>query len=137
MINNVVLAGRLVKPVEVLYTPKGTAYGRFTLAVNRRFAGQDGQREADFISCVIWQKSAEALAKYTTKGTAIGVEGRLQTRSYTNKEGKKVYTMEVICENFSFLESKNKGNAVPSVTEADAVAAFGDVMAISDESLPF
>ncbi|MBR8699060.1 single-stranded DNA-binding protein [Enterococcus casseliflavus] len=106
MINNVVLVGRLTKDPDLKYTGNGTAVATFTLAVNRNFTNQSGEREADFISCVIWRKPAETLANYAKKGVLIGVTGRIQTRSYDNQQGQKVYVTEVIADNFQLLESK-------------------------------
>ena len=84
----------------------GTAVAAFTLAVNRNFTNQSGEREADFINCVIWRKPAETLANYAKKGVLIGVTGRIQTRSYDNQQGQKVYVTEVVADNFQLLESK-------------------------------
>lgn len=106
MINNVVLVGRLTKDPDMKYTSNGTAVATFTLAVNRNFTSADGTREADFINCVIWRKPAETLANYAKKGVLIGVTGRIQTRSYDNQQGQKVYVTEVIADNFQLLESK-------------------------------
>lgn len=106
MINNVVLVGRLTKDPDLKYTGSGTAVATFTLAVNRNFTNQSGEREADFINCVIWRKPAETLANYAKKGVLIGVTGRIQTRSYDNQQGQKVYVTEVIADNFQLLESK-------------------------------
>lgn len=106
MINNVVLVGRLTKDPDLKYTGNGTAVATFTLAVNRNFTNQSGEREADFINCVIWRKPAETLANYAKKGVLIGVTGRIQTRSYDNQQGQKVYVTEVITDNFQMLESK-------------------------------
>lgn len=106
MINNVVLVGRLTKDPDLKYTGSGTAVATFTLAVNRNFTNQSGEREADFINCVIWRKPAETLANYAKKGMLIGVTGRIQTRSYDNQQGQKVYVTEVIADNFQLLESK-------------------------------
>ena len=102
MINNVVLVGRLTKDPDLKYTASGTAVSTFTLAVNRNFTNQSGNREADFINCVIWRKSAETLANYAKKGT-----GRIQTRSYENQQGQRVYVTEVVVENFQLLESRS------------------------------
>ncbi|MGM0122657.1 single-stranded DNA-binding protein [Enterococcus sp. AZ194] len=107
MINNVVLVGRLTKDPDLRYTASGTAVATFTLAVNRNFTNQSGNREADFINCVIWRKSAETMANYARKGTLLGVTGRIQTRSYDNQQGQKVYVTEVIAENFQLLESRS------------------------------
>lgn len=106
MINNVVLVGRLTKDPDLRYTSSGTGVATFTLAVNRNFTSADGTREADFINCVIWRKPAETLANYAKKGVLIGVTGRIQTRSYDNQQGQKVYVIEVIADNFQLLESK-------------------------------
>ena len=107
MINNVVLVGRLTKDPDLRYTASGTGVATFTLAVNRNFTNQDGNREADFINCVIWRKSAETLANYAKKGTLLGVTGRIQTRSYENQQGQRVYVTEVVAENFQLLESRS------------------------------
>ncbi|MGM0174119.1 single-stranded DNA-binding protein [Enterococcus sp. DIV0800] len=108
MINNVVLVGRLTKDPDLKYTASGTGVATFTLAVNRNFTNQDGNREADFINCVIWRKSAETLANYAHKGTLLGVTGRIQTRNYENQQGQRVYVTEVVAENFQLLESRAK-----------------------------
>jgi len=106
MINNVVLVGRLTKDPDLRYTSSGTGVATFTLAVNRNFTSADGNREADFINCVIWRKPAETLANYAKKGALIGVTGRIQTRSYDNQQGQRVYVTEVVADNFQLLESK-------------------------------
>lgn len=106
MINNLTLVGRLTKDPDLKYTGNGIAVATFTLAVNRNFTNQSGEREADFINCVIWRKPAETLANYAKKGVLIGVTGRIQTRSYDNQQGQKVYVTEVIADNFQLLESK-------------------------------
>jgi single-strand DNA-binding protein len=107
MINKVILTGRLTKDVELKYTPSGVAVGTFSLAVNRPFKNEKGESETDFINCVVWRKQAETMANHLKKGSLIGVDGRLQTRSYENNEGKRIFVMELIVENFTFLESKN------------------------------
>lgn len=106
MINNVTLVGRLTKDPELRYTANGTGVATFTLAINRNFTNQAGEREADFVQCVIWRKPAETLANYARKGTLLGVTGRIQTRSYDNQQGQRVYVTEVVAENFQLLESK-------------------------------
>ena len=108
MINNVVLVGRLTKDLDLRYTSNGTAVATFTVAVNRQFTNQKGEREADFINCVIWRKPAENMANFTRKGSLVGVEGHIQTRSYENQQGQRVYVTEIVVETFSLLESKNK-----------------------------
>lgn len=111
MINNVTLVGRLTKDPDLKYTSSGTGVATFTLAVNRNFTSADGNREADFINCVIWRKSAESLANMAKKGSLIGVTGRIQTRSYDNQQGQKVYVTEVVADNFQMLESKNSNSS--------------------------
>lgn len=106
MINNVVLVGRLTKDPDLRYVSNGSAVATFTLAVNRNFTNQSGEREADFILCVIWRKQAENLANFAKKGSLIGVVGRIQTRSYDNQQGQRQFVTEVICDNFQLLESK-------------------------------
>lgn len=108
MINNVVLVGRLTKDLDLRYTSNGTAVATFSIAVNRSFTNQNRQRDADFINCVIWRKSAESMANFTRKGSLVGIEGHIQTRSYDNQQGQKVYVTEVVVESFSLLEPKNK-----------------------------
>lgn len=105
MINRAVLTGRITKDPELRYTQNGTAVVQFTLAVDRQFRNQDGEREADFINCVIWRKSAENFANFTHKGSKIGVDGRIQTRSYENQQGNRVYVTEVIVDSFALLDS--------------------------------
>ena len=112
MINRVVLVGRLTKDPELRYTPNGVAVATFTLAVNRIFANQNGEREADFISCQVWRKTAENVANYLRKGSLIGIEGRIQTRNYENQEGKRVYVTEVIADSVQFLETRNANTGV-------------------------
>lgn len=107
MLNRVVLVGRLTKDPDLRYTANGTAVANFTVAVNRPFTNQQGDREADFINCVIWRKQAENLANYMGKGSLIGVDGRIQTRSYDGQDGKRVYVTEVVADTVQFLESRN------------------------------
>jgi single-strand DNA-binding protein len=109
--NRVILVGRLTKDPDLRYTPNGIAVATFTLAVNRAFANQQGDREADFINCVIWRKQAENVAKYLKKGSLAGVDGRLQTRNYDGQDGKRVYVTEVLAESVQFLEPRNTTEA--------------------------
>lgn len=106
MINRAVLTGRLTRDPELRYTTSGTAVVSFTLAVDRQFRNQNGDRDADFVNCVIWRKSAENFSNFTHKGSLVGVEGRIQTRNYENQQGVRVYVTEVVVENFSLLESR-------------------------------
>ena len=110
MINNVVLVGRLTKDMDLRYTGNGTAVATFTIAVPRTFKNEQGERETDFINCVIWRKAAENMANFTHKGSLVGVEGRIQTRNYENAEGRRIYVTEILVENFSLLESRNSQN---------------------------
>jgi single-strand DNA-binding protein len=112
MMNRVVLVGRLTKDPDLRYTPNGVPVATFTLAVNRPFSSQAGEREADFINCVVWRKPAENVANFLKKGSLAGVDGRIQTRNYEGQDGKRVYVTEVQAESVQFLEPKNaSGNA--------------------------
>lgn len=106
MINRVVLVGRMTRDPELRRTQQGDAVTSFTLAVNRNFTSRDGQQQADFINCVVWRKPAENVERYCSKGSLVGVEGRIQTRSYDNSQGQKVYVVEVICDSVQFLETR-------------------------------
>ena len=157
--NKVVLMGRLTRDPEVRYSQgeNTLAIARYTLAVDRRFK-RDGEQSADFINCVVWDKQAENLVKYQKKGNQIAVEGRIQTRNYDDKDGKKVYVTEILASNISFLDSKGTGatgntsfnnlpeppmvdtssNNMETVSvEKDPFEAFGDSIEISDNDLPF
>lgn len=151
MINNVVLVGRLTKDPDLRYTSNGTGVATFTLAVNRNFTNQSGNREADFINCVIWRKSAESLASYAKKGTLLGVVGRIQTRKYENQQGQRIYVTEVVAENFQLLESRSTTESRESLDKSDQTisdeqdnsfdpskAPFEGInIDISDDDLPF
>ena len=108
MINNVVLVGRLTRDPELRRTSQGDAVTSLTLAVNRNYTSQDGQQQADFINCVVWRKLAENVERYCSKGSLVGVTGRIQTRCYDNAQGQKTYVVEVICNSVQFLETKKK-----------------------------
>ena len=149
MINRTVLVGRLTRDPELRYTQGGTAVASFTLAVNRQFTNSQGEREADFINCVIWRKAAENFANFTNKGSLVGIDGHLQTRNYENKQGQRVYVTEVVVENFSLLESKNASSndntnnnpnnqpKKPNNNTSDPFANNSKPIDISDDSLPF
>lgn len=111
MLNRVILIGRLTRDPELRYTPAGVAVTQFTLAVDRPFTSQGGEREADFIPVVTWRQLAETCANYLRKGRLTAVEGRIQVRNYENNEGKRVYVTEVIADNVRFLESNREGGA--------------------------
>ncbi|AYM03599.1 single-stranded DNA-binding protein [Levilactobacillus brevis] len=110
MINRVVMTGRLTKDPELRYTQSGVAATTFNLAVDRRFKNQNNEREADFVNCVVWRKSAENFANFFHKGSLVGVEGRIQTRNYENQQGQRIYVTEVVVEDFAFLEPMNRSN---------------------------
>lgn len=110
MLNRVVLVGRLVKDPEMKYTQSGVAVTTITLAVNRPFKNQSGENEADFIRCIVWRKQAENVANYLSKGSLAGVDGRIQTRNYDDRDGKRVFMTEVVAESVQFLESKKSTN---------------------------
>ncbi|WP_019536855.1 single-stranded DNA-binding protein [Paenibacillus ginsengihumi] len=104
MLNRVILIGRLTRDPELRYTPSGVAVTQFTLAVDRPFTSQSGQREADFIPIVVWRQQAEHCANYLRKGRLAAVDGRIQVRNYDNNEGRRVYVTEVIADNVRFLD---------------------------------
>lgn len=164
--NKAILIGRLTKDPELRYTNSNRAVCQFTVAIDRPFTNQStGQREADFINVVAWDKTGENVGKYMTKGRLIAVEGRIQTRNYDNNEGKKVYVTEVVASNVQFLESKGASqnnasfNEMPEPpvektpydfaddsnetsndsmsTEKDPFESFGEQIEISDNDLPF
>lgn len=110
MINNVVLVGRLTKDPELRYSSSNIPMVYFTIAVNRAFSSQNGERQADFIGCVAFRKQAENMARFLAKGSLIGVEGRIQTRNYQGKDGNMVYVTEVVANSVQFLESKSSTN---------------------------
>ena len=156
--NKAILIGRLTKDPELRTTPTGRNVCQFSVAVSRNFTNANGEREADFINCVVWDKQAENLVKYQKKGNQIAVEGRIQTRNYDDKDGKKVYVTEILASNISFLDSKGTGatgntsfnnlpeppmvdtssNNMETVSvEKDPFEAFGDSIELSDNDLPF
>ena len=144
--NKVILMGRLTRDPEVRYGgANNSAVARFSLAVDRRFKRDGDEQTADFINCVAFGKTAEFLEKYARKGTKFVVEGRIQTGSYTNKEGQKVYTTDVVCENVEFAESKNSqggGNSsfdggAGFAPSSDAGDGFMNIPDGIDEELPF
>lgn len=108
MLNRIILIGRLTRDPELRYTSSGIAVTQFTLAVDRPFTSQQGEREADFIPIVTWRQLAETCANYLRKGRLTAVEGRIQVRSYDNNEGRRVYVTEVVADNVRFLESGNR-----------------------------
>lgn len=165
--NKVILIGRLARDPEMRTTPSGVATTSFTIAVQRNYANAQGDREADFISCVAWRKQAENIAKYCSKGSQVAVDGRIQTRNYDAQDGTKRYVTEVIADNVSFLggrstssesssyaannynnvsntndsmSSNNFGGSNDIVTtnlSEDPYANMGSEVALSDDDLPF
>lgn len=142
--NKVQLVGRLTRDPEVRYSTgeNSTAIARFSVAVNRRLKNAEGQYEADFINCVAFGKSGEFIEKYFRKGMAIGLTGRIQTGSYTNKEGVKVYTTEVVVEESEFVESKGNGEGNHPTSRPTPSSASGSDFVnipdgVEDEALPF
>ncbi len=159
--NKVFLIGRLTRDPELRYTGSNTAVATFSLAVNRNFSNQNGERETDFINIVVWRKQAENVKNYLTQGSQAAVEGRIQTRSYDDNNGQKRYVTEVVADNVEFLGSKNSSNnsnnlnasnkeagptpydfgdaPEPKGTDVDSnpFANFGANIEISDDELPF
>ena len=153
-INNVVLVGRMTRDAELRYTPSNVAVATLTLAVNRPFKNQNGEHEADFINVVIWRQQAESLANWAKKGALIGITGRIQTRSYDNQQGQRVYVTEVVAESFQLLESRsvresqgqggysapsNQAPTQPTPDFSRQENPFGQTnpLDISDDDLPF
>lgn len=131
MINNVVLVGRLTKEIEFKKTQSGISTVQFTVACDRRFKNEQGEKQADFINCVAWRQSAEYLSNYAKKGDRVGVTGRIQTRSYNDNQGNKRYVTEVVAENVEIYSSK-------STNKADVeTKSIGDEIVIMEDELPF
>ena len=138
MINNVVLIGRLTRDAELRYTPSNIAVATFNLAVNRNFKNDNGNREADFINVVMWRQQAENFANWVKKGNLVGITGRIQTRSYDNQQGQRVYVTEVVAESFQILEKKdNSANNASMENQILPNFEKTNPMDISDDDLPF
>ena len=152
MLNSVCLVGRLTSDAELRYTPSNVAVATFTLAVNRNRKSENGEREADFINVVIWRQQAENLANWAKKGALIGITGRIQTRSYDNQQGQRVYVTEVVAESLQLLESRTAregqgGNynspyqapaqSTPNFAREESSFGANNPMDISDDDLPF
>ena len=148
--NRVMLIGRLTAKPELRYTSSNVPYARFSLAVNRTFSNQNGERETDFINIIIWRKQAENVCNFLDKGSLVSVEGRIQTGSFNDKDGNKRYTMDVVADNVQFLESKSQSqkragddvspydyqDAPTGVdVDSDPFADFGDSVSIDDNFL--
>ena len=159
--NKVVLIGRLTRDPELRYTGSNTPVATFSLAVNRNFTNQQGEREADFINIVVWRKQAENVKNYLSQGSQVAIDGRIQTRTYDDQNGQRRYITEVVADNVEFLGSKNSSNnsnnnvassnnseptpydfgpaPEPKGTDVDSnpFADFGSSIEISDDELPF
>ncbi len=152
--NKVILMGRLTSKPELRYTPSNVAYTRFSVAINRPFARQDGTRETDFINVVAWNKNAETIARYFDKGRQICLEGSIRTSNYTDKDGNKRYTTDVNLDSFEFVEKKSSSDGSSNIEtpydfqnnepanadnginiENDPFADFGDSVSIDDNFL--
>lgn len=144
MLNKVILIGRTTRDAELRYTPSGTAVTQFTLAVDRPFSNQSGEKEADFIPVVTWRQLAETCANYLKKGRLTAVEGRIQIRNYENNEGKRVYVTEIIADNVRFLEgnkdrsqSQDQDSSNYQRNNNDPFSDDGKPIDISDDEFPF
>ena len=145
--NKVILMGRLTRDAEIRYSQgeSSTAIARFSLAVDRRFRRDNDEQTSDFINCVAFGRTAEFLERFGRKGTKFVLEGRIQTGSYTNKDGQRVYTTDVVAENVEFAESKNNSSAgndfggAPSAPSPSGAAGDGfmNIPEGIDEELPF
>lgn len=134
MINHVVVVGRLTKKPELKFTATGTKYTQFIVAVQRNFKNKSGEYEADFINCLMWRTVAENFVKFTEKGSLVGIEGRIQTRSY-DKDGKPVYITEVLADGFSLLETKKVVEARSNQPVFNSNEA--EPIEFSEDDLPF
>ncbi|MGI6145024.1 MAG: single-stranded DNA-binding protein [Clostridia bacterium] len=130
MLNRAILIGRLTKDPELRYTPNGVAVASFTLAVDRPFTNQQGEREADFIPVVVWRKQAENCANYIGKGSLVAVEGRIQVRTYDAKDGQRRWVTEVVADNVRFLDKR--GN-----TNLQDIGMIGSEVEYNEEDIPF
>lgn len=136
--NKVIILGRLTSKPELRYTTSNTAYTRFRVAVNRSFTNEDGKRDADFINVISWRKQAETVCKYFDKGSQIAIEGRLQSGNYEDEDGNKRSSLDVVLENFEFVDSKKKETSVevePVTDEPDPFAEFGEEISIEGDFL--
>lgn len=135
MLNQVALIGRLTRDVELRKTQAGKEVGQFILAVNRNYKNAQGDVDADFIACQVW-RNADVLSKYTHKGSLISITGQIKTGSYDNKQGQRVYTTDIVVDQFDFLESKNSG-AQPKQSNHQPQQNDDQTSIISGDDLPF
>jgi single-strand DNA-binding protein len=144
-LNRVILIGRLTRDPELRYTPSGVAVTQFTLAVDRPFTGQGGEKEADFLPIVTWKQLAELCANHLKKGRLTAVEGRIQIRNYENNEARRIYVTEIVADNVRFLDSGNGDNSrrsnnqspPPRNNNQDPFHDDGKPIDIGDDDLPF
>lgn len=150
MINRVILVGRLTKDPEFKMTPSGVAVARFILAVNRTHTNNQGQREADYVSIVVWRRQAEIANQYLHKGSLVGIDGKIQTGSYEGQDGKRVYTTDVVAESVQFLETQKQEKTMSEFQNSykqqpnnfvkhqeDPFANMGGKIDITEDDLPF
>ena len=140
--NKVCLTGRITKNIELKYNQNNVAITSFTLAVTRKFKNQNGEYESDFINCIAYKSTAELLNKYVKKGDLLGIEGRIQTRNYEDKDGKRVYVTEVIVDSIDFLqsrkdESKQETENTKQKLSDDVFSEFGSSIEITDDDVAF
>lgn len=136
MLNRVILVGRLTRDPDLRYTPNGgVAVVRFTVAVNRKFTNQQGEREADFINIVAWRALAENCGNYLKKGSLVAIEGRIQTRSYENQEGRTVYVTEVVADDVRFLDTR--GVSSKPKDQEDPFGKLDDPFDLPEDKIPF
>jgi len=136
MLNRVVLIGRLTKDPELRYSPSGVAVTNFTLAIDRKFKNAQGERETDFIPCVMFKQLAELCANYLAKGKLASVDGRIQVRTYNDKDGQKRWVTEVIAEDVHFLSPKDGGNGSTESPSTSGKGSFGHEVNLDDD-IPF
>lgn len=136
MINNVTLIGRLTRDAELRYTTSNIATAQFNIACNRNFKNANDKYDADFINCMMWREQAERFCNWTRKGMLVGIVGRIQTRSYENQQGQRVYVTEVVAENFQILEKRDNTANQNSMTE-QMPPSYTSPMDITDDKLPF
>ena len=148
MLNKFIGIGRLTKDPELKYLPNNIPTTNFTIAVNRPFENAQGEKETDYINVVVWRKQAENVAKYVSKGSLVAVDGRIQTRNYEDKDGKKVYVTEIVADNVQFLQTKQEEGQAPkeksnseyvkdAFTQEQAFKDFGEQVELSEDDIAF
>ena len=144
--NQVLLVGRLVRNVDLRTTANGTDVARFTIAVPRPYKNLEGKYDADFINCITWRNLARNMEEYCKKGDLVGIKGRIQNVSYTDRDGNNIYKTEIIADNVTFLSSSNKKEETiqknetetePVKQESDPFKDFGEEVVINDDDIPF